>query len=323
MVVVNTLPKIVASALLLAALAVVSLLTGAASFSVADLLQGDIQAWDITVISRIPRLLAIILAGSALSVAGLIMQQITQNRFASPSTVGTIDSAMLGYVVGLAMLNSSSEWLLLGVIFAFAVGGTLLFVKFLQRLQFKNAILVPLIGMMYGSVVSALTTFIAYRFDLLQSLSAWTTSNFASVLQGSYEVLYLAIPVCVLAYLYASQFSAASIGESFARNIGLDFNKIVLIGVVLVAISSSAVVMIVGVIPFLGLIVPNIVSLFMGDNMKRILPWTAYWGTIMVLACDILGRVLIFPYEIPISLIISIFGGSVFIYLVLRDKANG
>ncbi|KEI72465.1 ABC transporter permease [Endozoicomonas elysicola] len=308
--------------LILLLIAAASLFIGVADISLASLLSGDQQTWSITLVSRIPRLLAIVLAGAGLSVAGLIMQQVTQNRFASPSTVGTIDCALLGYVIGLVLFSDASQWTLLGVIFAFAVSGTMIFVKFLQRLKFKNAVLVPLIGIMYGNVVSALTTFFAYRFDLTQSMSSWTTANFASVLQGSYEVLYLAIPVCVLAYLYASQFSAASIGESFARNIGLDFEKIVLIGVALVAVSSASVVMIVGVIPFLGLIVPNMVSLFMGDNMKKILPWTAYWGTVLVLVCDILGRLVIFPYEMPVSLIISIFGGGVFIYLVLRDKAN-
>ena len=124
-----SLSKVIPALLLLACLAVCSLLTGVASFSFADLLQGDAHAWQITVISRIPRLASIILAGAGLSVAGLIMQQITQNRFASPSTVGTIDSALLGYVVGLVLLSDGSTWSLLGVIFA-SVGGTLLFVKF-------------------------------------------------------------------------------------------------------------------------------------------------------------------------------------------------
>lgn len=307
---------------LLACLAFTSLVLGVADVSIAGLFQGDEHAYTIFVVSRLPRLIAIILAGAGLSVAGLIMQQIVQNRFASPSTVGTIDCALFGYVMGLIFLGGASQWAHLGFIFTFSVVGTLLFVQFLQRLKFKNAVLVPLIGIMYGNVISALTTFIAYKFDLVQTMSSWTTANFASVLQGNYEILYLAIPACLLAYFFAQQFSAASVGESFAKNIGLNYQKIVFIGVMLVAVSSSAVVMIVGVIPFLGLIVPNVVSLFMGDNMKRILPWTAYWGVVLVLACDILGRVIIFPYEMPISMIISIFGGALFIYLVLRDRAN-
>ncbi|PSW22018.1 siderophore ABC transporter permease [Photobacterium sanctipauli] len=302
--------------------AAISLFIGVANVNLHSLLAGDEHTLSILFGSRLPRLLAICLAGAGLSVAGLIMQQVCQNRFASPSTTGTIDCAMLGYVLGIVFFAGANRWISLGVILIFALVGTLLFVQFLQRLQFKNAVLVPLIGIMYGNVISAMTTFIAYRYDLVQTMSAWTVANFASVLQGNYEFLYLALPACMVAYYYASQFSAASVGESFAKNIGLDFQKIVFIGVLIVAILSSTVVMIVGVIPFLGLIVPNLVAIFMGDNMRRNLPWTAYWGVVMVLGCDILGRLIIFPYEMPISMIISIFGGAVFIALVLKDKSN-
>ncbi|MEZ8310160.1 ABC transporter permease [Vibrio splendidus] len=310
--------KPIAAAVFLVVLCVMSLMIGVAEISFSDFFNGNQHANSIYVISRIPRLFAIVLAGAGLSVAGLIMQQIVQNKFAAPSTMGTIDCAMLGYIVGILVLGNAAQWSYLGFIFAFAVFGTMLLVRFLQHLKFKNAVLVPLIGIMYGNVVSSLTTFIAYKYDLVQTMSAWTMANFASVLQGSYEILYLAVPACVLAYYFASQFSAASIGESFAKNIGLNYQKIVFIGVALVAICASSVVMIVGVIPFLGLIVP----LMMGDNMKKILPWTAYWGVILVLVCDLLARIVIFPYEIPISMVISIFGGLIFIYLIMRDKSN-
>jgi iron complex transport system permease protein len=262
------------------------------------------------------------LAGAGLSIAGLIMQQIVQNRFAAPSTTGTIDWAMLGYMVALLLFADMSGWVHLITIFAFSVFGTVVFVRFLQRLKFKSTVMVPLIGIMYGNVVSAMTTFIAYKYDLVQALGSWTVANFASVLRGNYEFLYIALPVSLLAYGYANKFSAASVGETFAKNIGLNYQRIVMIGVILVAVLSSSVVMIVGMIPFLGLIVPNIVSLFIGDNMRRNLPWTAYTGVLLVLSCDILGRLIIFPYEVPISMIISILGGGVFIYLILRDKSN-
>lgn len=312
--------KIYAASVLFLILALTSLLTGVAEVSLSSLFNADEKAIEVYLISRVPRLIAIILAGAALSVAGLIMQQILQNRFASPSTTGTIDSAILGYLLSLILLQGASLWMQLGIIFTITVLGTLIFINLLQRLKFKNAILVPLIGIMYGNLISAFSTFIAYKYDLVQAMSSWTTANFASVLQGSYEMLFLALPSCLIAYYFAHLFSAASMGERFAKNIGLDYQRIIFIGVMLVAISTASVVMIVGVIPFLGLIVPNVVSLFMGDNMRKILPWTAYWGVILVLFCDILGRVIIFPYEVPISMIISIFGGGVFIYLILRDK---
>ncbi len=307
---------------LLIVLACASLLVGVANVSLSQILAGDSHSLNILLVSRLPRLLAIILAGAGLSIAGLIMQQIVQNRFAAPSTTGTVDWAMFGYIIALIFFADMSSWVHLITIFAFSVLGTIIFVRFLQRLKFKNTVLVPLIGIMYGNVVSSMTTFVAYKYDLVQTLGSWTVANFASVLRGNYEFLYLALPVSVLAYAYANRFSAASVGESFAKNIGLNYQRIVLIGVVLVAVLSSSVVMIVGMIPFLGLIVPNLVSIFIGDNMRRNLPWTAYAGVILVLTCDILGRLIIFPYEIPISMIISILGGSVFIYLVLRDKAN-
>lgn len=307
---------------ILIVLALLSISIGVAHVSLDSLWAGDPEAWTIFTTSRIPRLLAISLAGAGLSVAGLIMQQICQNRFASPDTTGTIDCALLGYVITLVVFSGASQWLDLSVIVGTAMAGTWLFVRFLQRLKFKNTVLVPLIGIMYGNVVSSLTQFLAYKYDLIQTLQAWTVANFSSVLAGNYEILFVAIPVCAIAYTYASQFSAASIGESFAKNIGLDYQKVVLFGVMVVALLSSAVVMIVGVIPFLGLIVPNVVSLFMGDNIKRNLPWTAFWGVVLVLSCDILGRVIIFPYEVPIAMIISILGGVVFIYLIMRDKAN-
>lgn len=308
--------------LLLVVLACASLLVGVANVSLSQILAGDSHSLNILLVSRLPRLLAIVLAGAGLSVAGLIMQQIVQNRFAAPSTTGTVDWAMFGYIVALILFADMSSWVHLITIFTFSVIGTVIFVRFLQRLKFKNTVLVPLIGIMYGNVVSSMTTFIAYKYDLVQTLGSWTVANFASVLRGNYEFLYLALPVSVLAYAYANRFSAASVGESFAKNIGLNYQRIVLVGVILVAVLSSSVVMIVGMIPFLGLIVPNLVSLFIGDNMRRNLPWTAYAGVILVLTCDILGRLIIFPYEIPISMIISILGGSIFIYLVLRDKSN-
>lgn len=308
--------------LLLIVLAAASLSVGVASFSFTDLIAGDSHASNILVTSRLPRLLAIMLAGAGLSIAGLIMQQIVQNRFAAPSTTGTIDWAMLGYMVALLLFADMSGWVHLMTIFAFSVFGTVVFVRFLQRLKFKSTVMVPLIGIMYGNVVSAMTTFIAYKYDLVQALGSWTVANFASVLRGNYEFLYIALPVSLLAYGYANKFSAASVGETFAKNIGLNYQRIVMIGVILVAVLSSSVVMIVGMIPFLGLIVPNIVSLFIGDNVRRNLPWTAYTGVLLVLSCDILGRLIIFPYEVPISMIISILGGSVFIYLILRDKSN-
>ena len=299
-------------------LSIASLFVGVGQLSFSSLIAGNESSWHLLYTSRIPRLVAVLLAGAGLSIAGLIMQQISQNRFASPSTSGTIECAMFGYVMSLVLFGSEQLWL----IFASAMGGTLLFVQFINRIQFKNAIFVPLIGIIFGNVVDSLATFVAYKYDALQNLSSWTVANFANLLQGDYELLYIAIPVAIFSYLYAARISAVGLGRDFATNLGLNYQQVLIIGVLLVSVMSASVVMIVGMLPFLGLIVPNLVSRFFGDNLRKNIPITAILGALIVLCCDLAGRLIIFPYEIPISTIISILGGSVFIFFILKGQKN-
>ncbi|EJL6985971.1 iron chelate uptake ABC transporter permease subunit VctD [Vibrio cholerae] len=296
-----------------------SLFVGVGNLSLAALFQGDESAWQLLLTSRVPRLLAILLSGAGLSIAGLIMQQVSQNRFASPSTSGTIECAMLGYVLSLVLFGHGQNlWLIFGV----SMLGTLVFVFFIQRIQFKNVIFVPLIGIIFGNVIDSLATFIAYKYDAIQNLSGWAVANFANLLKGDFELLYIAIPVAIFSYLYATRISAVGMGKDFATNLGLNYQQVMIIGVALVSIMSATVVMIVGQLPFLGLIVPNLVSLYYGDNLRKNIPRTAIFGAMFVLLCDLVGRVIIFPYEVPISMIISILGGSVFIALILRGQRH-
>ncbi|MDX2322182.1 MAG: iron chelate uptake ABC transporter permease subunit VctD [Moritella sp.] len=300
-------------------LSIASVFIGVADLSFSAILNGDTEAIELLLISRLPRLLAILLSGAGLSIAGLIMQQISQNRFASPSTSGTIECAMLGYVLSLVFLGHGDN---LFLIFGMAIAGTLLFIQFIHRIQFKNAIYVPLIGIIFGNVVSSAATFVAYKYDAVQNLSAWTVANFASILQGNYELLYIALPISVISYWYATRLSAVGMGKDFATNIGLNYKQVLFIGIILVSVMSASVVMIVGQLPFLGLIVPNLVTQFYGDNLRKNIPLTAIIGAILILLCDVVGRVIIFPYEIPISMIISILGGVVFIFFIVKGKQN-
>ncbi|MGG5574438.1 iron chelate uptake ABC transporter permease subunit VctD [Vibrio diazotrophicus] len=298
---------------------VASLFVGVGNLSLTFLLNHDPMSWQLLWTSRLPRLLAILLAGAGLSIAGLIMQQVSQNRFAAPSTSGTIECAMLGYVLSLVFFGDGSQ---LWLIFSVAMFGTLVFVWFIQSIQFKNAIFVPLIGIVFGNVVDSTATFVAYKYDAVQNLSAWKVANVANILQGDFELLYIAIPIAVFSYLYAARISAVGMGKDFAVNLGLNYNQVLVIGVCLVSVLSASVVMIVGELPFLGLIVPNVVSHFYGDNLRANIPRTAAFGALLVLLCDLAGRVIIFPYEVPISMIISMLGGIAFILLITKGMRH-
>lgn len=299
-------------------LSVISLFIGAKTLSVKDLLNGGENEVMVFMLSRIPRLISILITGMALSVSGLIMQQITRNKFVSPSTAATMDSAKFGILVSMIFLPGLPVMGKMGVAFIFALGGTFLFMFILKKVKVKNVIVIPLVGIMLGNLIDSVTTFISYRFDLIQNINAWLQGSFSMVTKGRYEIIYVAIPLGIIAYFFANKFTIAGMGEDFAKNLGLNYQLVVNIGLAIVSLISSAVLVTIGSIPFVGLIVPNIVSMTRGDNLKNSLGTTALLGAVFLLFCDILGRVLIHPYEISISLTVGVLGSIVFLYLIFK-----
>lgn len=271
--------------------------------------------------SRIPRLVSIIIAGVSLSISGLIMQQLSRNKFVSPTTAGTLDAARLGILVSLILFTAASTIEKMIVAFIFALAGTFVFMKILDKIKFKDTIFIPLVGLMFGNILTSISTFFAYKYDLIQNMAAWLQGDFSMVISGRYELLYISIPLLIIAYIYAERFTLAGMGEDFATNLGLNYKRVVNIGLVLVALSATLVVLTVGMIPFLGLIIPNIVSIYQGDHLKKSLSHTALLGAVFVLFCDIIGRVIIYPYEIPIGLTVGVIGSGIFLYLLMRRKA--
>ncbi|EMR07075.1 Iron-uptake system permease protein FeuB [Bhargavaea cecembensis DSE10] len=302
-------------------LSFLSLFVGASSITPMDLLDWSSEETQIFLISRVPRLVAILLAGAGMSVAGMIMQQLSRNKFVSPTTAGTLDATRLGILVSMLLFTNATMLEQMAISFAFALAGTLLFMQILERIKFKDAIFIPLVGLMFGNILSSLTTFFAYRSNVIQNISSWLQGDFSMIMSGRYELLYISVPILVLAYLYANRFTVAGMGEDFSRNLGLNYRFVVNFGLILVALITVTVVLTVGMIPFLGLIIPNIVSIIKGDNLEKTLPHTALMGAIFLLICDILGRVLIYPYEISISLMVGVIGSGIFLYLLFRRKA--
>jgi len=302
-------------------LSVISLFVGVKDLGPHDLLNLTEEKAQILTLIRIPRLISIIIAGMGLSICGLIMQQLTRNKFVSPTTAGTMDSARFGVLVALMIFGSASPLMQMSVAFIFALLGTFIFMKILEKIRFKDPIFIPLVGLMFGNVVGSITTFFAYKNDLIQNMSSWLQGNFSLIIKGRYELLLISIPVLIIAYLYANKFTVAGMGEEFSINLGLNYKQVVNIGLTLVALVASVVLLTVGMIPFLGLIIPNIVSIYQGDNLKKNLPHTALLGAVFVLACDILGRLIIYPYEIPIGMMVGVIGSAIFLYMLLGRRA--
>lgn len=311
-----------AAAAVVLALAAGSMFVGVSDVSLPALLAGDPAAVEIFWISRVPRTLAVVLAGMAVAVAGLIMQLMARNRFVEPSTVGTVESATLGILVVTVFIPTAPILLRMGVASVFAILGTALFLTILRRLPARNTLLIPLVGIMLGGVIAAITTFFAYRYDLLQTLSNWMIGDFSGVLRGRYELLWIVAVLILVGLLAADRFTVAGMGEDFTTNLGLNYARTMRLGLVIVSLISAVVVTTVGAVPFLGLVVPNIVSLLFGDNLRRAVPWTALFGAGFVLICDVIGRTIRYPYEVPVGMVMAVVGAILFLILILR-KRNG
>ena len=199
----------------------------------------------------------------------------------------------------------------------FCLMASLLFIAVIRRIQFRNLVLVPVVGLMYGSVLTSIAEFYAYSHNILQSMQGWLLGDFSRVVQGSYEIIYLILPIVALAYLYAHRFTVLGMGEGMATSLGLNYSANVALGLLLVAVTVSATVITVGAIPFVGLVIPNLVALRYGDHLGRTLPIVALGGASMLLVCDILGRLLIYPFEVPIGLMAGSVGGVLFLALII------
>lgn len=312
--------RVVVPTIILLILAVFSLFVGVADITVADIINWDVEKISLISISRIPRTAALILAGVGMSVSGVIMQQMTQNKFVSPTTAGTLEAAKMGLLIFFIYTSAAGMALKLLSAFLFTFLTSIVFLAIVRKIKHRNVIFVPLVGLMFGGIIGSISTFLAVRLNIVQDSNAWMMGDFSGILQGRYELIYLSLPAIVITYLYANKFTVIGMGEEFSKNLGLNYNSIMNIGLFCVSLTVSSVVITAGAIPFLGLIIPNVVSLIFGDNLKKTLPLVALTGAIFLLICDVFGRIIIYPYEVPIGVTVSIFGAIIFLFLLWKRR---
>ncbi|EAI2684669.1 ABC transporter permease, partial [Campylobacter jejuni] len=281
------------------------------SINVKDILNLNSTQLEIITLTRIPRLIAILLTGMSLSICGLIMQQLTQNKFVSPTIAGTMDCAKFGILISLIFFAGASFFTQTIIASVFALLGSFIFIQILRKIKLKDVIFVPLIGLMFGGIISAITTFFAYALNYIQNIQGWLQGSMANVMQGNYELLYISLPLFILAYFLAHKITIVGMGEDIALNLGISYNGILFLGLMIVSV---------GIIPFLGLIIPNLVALYLGDNLRKNLIYIALCGALFLLVCDIISRLVIFPFEMPLSITTGVLGSLIFIFLLLKRK---
>ncbi|HHO0739190.1 TPA: ABC transporter permease [Campylobacter coli] len=306
--------------ILLVVFGIISLFIGVIRINLDDIFSLSTTQLEIILLTRIPRLIAILLTGMSLSICGLIMQQLTQNKFVSPTTAGTMDCTKFGILISLIFFTGASFFTQTIIASVFALLGSFIFIQILRKIKLKDVIFVPLIGLMFGGIINAITTFFAYALNYIQNIQGWLQGSMANVMQGNYELLYISLPLFILAYFLAHKITIAGMGEDLALNLGVSYNTILFLGLIIVSIITSVVIVSIGVIPFLGLIIPNLVAIYRGDNLKKNLIYIALCGALFLLICDIISRLVIFPFEMPLSITTGVLGSLIFIFLLLKRK---
>ncbi len=165
--------------------------------------------------------------------------------------------------------------------------------------------------------------YIAYKYEMTQAISSWLTGSFAATMRGRYEIVWLTLPLVILAFIFANHFNIAGMGKDFSKNLGVNYNLVLFLGLTIAAMITASVVVVVGSISYIGLIVPNIVTMFKGDKIRGTLTDTTLAGALFVLVCDIISRVIIMPYELPIELIVGILGSLIFLVMLIYRLNHG
>lgn len=314
---------VIVLAIALAATSAGSLFVGAVDIDPAALMRGDAESRLFFFASRIPRLLAILCTGAGLSVAGLIMQKLCMNKFVSPTTGATISSAQLGMLLGVILLPNLGFVSQTLLAFAAASAGTCAFVWLVMRIRFKDVVMVPLVGIMFGDIIGGVTQFLAYGFDLTQFMSSWLVGHFSMVVRGNYELVWLVAPLVAIAFAFANHFNIVGMGRDVSRDLGVHYRTILFSGLVIASLITASIVVTVGTISYIGLIIPNLVAMFKGDRIRGTLVDTALAGALFVLVCDIVARTVIAPYELPVNLIAGVVGSVVFVGMLVKRLMGG
>lgn len=297
-------------------LALISISTGAYS------IRENHEGWKMIFITRIPRTLSLMLTGDAMSMSGIVMQLITQNKLVEPTTTGTIEWAGFGLILAYLLVPSASLFLRTTSAIIFSFVGSMIFFFLLRNIKLKSSLFVPVLGIMMGAVVSAVSTFVALEFNMTQSLEVWFAGSFAPMQRGRYEYLYFIILITIAIYIYADKLTLAGLGEDVATNLGLNYKKIILWANVLISIATGLVASVVGNVPFLGILVPNLVSMYRGDHLRENLPYTCLLAMIIIMLADIIGRTIIAPFEVPVSLILGSIGSIGFLIILFSKRGK-
>lgn len=284
---------------------------------------------------RLPRSVAAVIAGAALGVAGCVMQNILKNPLASPFTLGVSHGAAFGAAVAIIVFNAGTShsignesvtiFNVYAVIIAAFVGAAcaviiILFLSFLKNIS-PDAIV--LAGVAMGSIFSAATMFLQYFAADFQVAATvfWTFGDLGKA--GWVENVLLAggfIPVIIYFYSQRWNYNALLWNDDVAISLGVNIQSLRLTGMLLSAFIVSLCTAFLGIIGFIGLIAPHIVRMLIGNDYRFLIPYSALFGALLLLASDCIAKLILEPVIVPVGIVTSLLGAPLFFYLLIARR---
>lgn len=275
---------------------------------------------------RIPRVMCVALVGASLSLCGAAMQGLLRNPLADGSTLGVSSGASLGAVIAIALGFSIPSLpfagtTILAIVFAFA--SLILILGLSYKLDFSlstnTIILIGIVFSMFASsLISLVITFVGEKVG---TIVFWTMGSLSGSTYLNAVTLLIALAVCGFFLIRRSrELNAFSVGENFARGIGVDVRRVKVETLVSVSVLIGVCVSIGGTIGFVGLVTPHMVRMVTGPNHKKLLPASIFGGAVLLMLCDLLSRIVLRPRELPVGVITSLIGAVLFVLIYNRSR---
>lgn len=269
---------------------------------------------------RIPRVLAAMLSGSALAVAGVIIQAVLNNAMAAPNIIGINAGAGLASLGMIALAPSALSWMplasFLGAMAAF------LCIYAIAAKTGASRMTITLVGIAISSILTAGMNTIKTIFpDSIYNANSFLVGGFAGVGYQNLHPAYIMILLGLLmSFFLAKDMDVLSLGEQTAFSLGMQVKRLRFCLLMVASLLAGCAVSFAGLLGFVGLVVPHIMRRIVGSEHRLLLPMSALGGAVLVVLCDLISRVIFAPYEIPVGIILSFIGGPFFIALILMQR---
>lgn len=320
----------------------VGLMLGSSNMSLKNSLLGLVGKADNTAVRivqkiRLPRVLAGIIAGAGLALAGLIMQTCLDNPMASPATLGVSNAAVLGANLGIIVLsggivntNNGNDWgsynpyAVSTFAFLFAILSIVVILSISRIKNFSPDTLI-LSGVALSALFSAITTLIQYFATDTQLTSAiyW---SFGDLGRASFKDVFIMLTIVSVSFLVFFllrwQLNALTLGEAQARSLGVKTSLIRFIALLLSSLVTAVCISFLGIIGFIGLIAPHIMRRIIGNDQRFLIPGSALAGSLILLFSDTIARIVMRGFSLPVGAVTAILGAPFFLYIIFRSRKD-